>query len=257
MKTFRTPFLINPHKTRKRRGRRGRLSALVNRLRRGRGGRFSRARRRNPEGVLFGPMNPRRRRRRHATRKRRRTHARRKRSLVLLNPRRRSRRRYRMNPRSRKRGSRRRRRGMGLRGAITLGTLLSFRGLTGVVPYAITGGVAAVATQAVPGMLNINPATSPWQYRGAQAIVAVGGGMLVGQMVGRQHGFVFSVVGLAVIASELIAGPLMQAMGLGAYAPVSGAFPTWPTLGQVPYEDRMGMGAYASENIPVGAPYGP
>ena len=182
-----------------------------------------------------------------------------------------------MNP-HRKRGRRRRfylfgrnprRRRGGGGGATTLAAAFSPQRVMNVLPLAVTGSLSAISASAVPRFMAIDPVTSPWVYRGTQLLTATLGGMLIGQMVDSRHGTIWTVTGIAMIAMETVVGPLLAqflpAAAVSAYPGVPGQFPSWPqslsaypTMGQVPYEQRTsnGMGAYLHESIPVGAPYG-
>jgi len=88
-------------------------------------------------------------------------------------------------------------------------------------PLAITGGLSAVAAGVVPGMLGL---TGPWTQLGARLVVAFGGGIAVTKFVGKEHGSVWAVVGLALIAYDLLKRyvissffPQLGLSGVGAY----------------------------------------
>ncbi len=72
------------------------------------------------------------------------------------------------------------------------------------MPYVFTGALSATAQAVVPPMM---PATfqTPLMRFGVQAAVAVGGGMLVNQMVrDKTHGTVWMITGGAIILADVI-----------------------------------------------------
>jgi len=180
---------------------------------------------------------------------------------VSANPKRRSRRHY--NVKHRRRHSVRRRRnpfgiGSGTVGQFT-GSLMNVRHWA---PLAITGGLSAITGAVVPGMLGVY---NPWMKYGVQTAVAIGGGMVVEKVAGREHGQAWMIVGVAMVGYSLLKEFVIQpyfpqfAVGLGNYEdyyPVGaydnadnvsqqvGAFPS--QMGAFPssMNDYPGVGAY-------------
>jgi hypothetical protein len=87
-------------------------------------------------------------------------------------------------------------------------------------PLAITGGLSAVTGAVVPGMLGV---VNPWAKYGVQVGVAVGGGIVVEQVAGREHGQAWMIVGVAMVGYQLLKEFVLQpyfpqfAVGLGSY----------------------------------------
>jgi hypothetical protein len=142
-----------------------------------------------------------------------------------------------------------------LRGAVRVGDW---------APLAVTGGLAAVATGAVPLMLQI---VNPWMRYGAQVGTAFLGGWAAGTFAGREHGKVFTIVGTSLVAYDLLknfvfarffpgiplgdydtyeeAGAASQQVGAGypendmsAYPEEVGAYPE--EVGAYPYDGQYG-----------------
>lgn len=86
-------------------------------------------------------------------------------------------------------------------------------------PLAITGGLSAITGAVVPGMLGVY---NPWMKYGVQVGVAVGGGMVVERVAGREHGQAWMIVGIAMVGYSLLKDFVIQpyfpqfAVGLGA-----------------------------------------
>lgn len=201
------------------------------------------ARRRRKKAVsAAAPVRRKRRVVRRATagvRRRRRTGARRRRPAPLLytgatpfryanNPRRhrRSRRRLSSNPRR----SRRMR-----RNPVNLGGM--FGSFKRALPLAVTGGAAIIVTNLAPSFAARFVGTSNIAKYGVQAATAVVGGMGVSRFVGREHGAIWTVSGLAVIVADLA-----QKYLLGRFLPAVAGF------GE--YEYEMGPGVYGVNAFP-------
>jgi hypothetical protein len=133
-------------------------------------------------------------------------------------------------------------------------------------PLAITGGLSAITGAVVPGMLGVG---NPYAKYGVQIGVAVGGGMVVERVAGREHGQAWMIVGMAMVGYSLLKEFVIQpyfpqfAVGLGNYEeyyPTSayadadevsqqvGAFPTsmstFPSMSGYPGVGGDNMGAY-------------
>jgi hypothetical protein len=128
-------------------------------------------------------------------------------------------------------------------------------------PLAITGGLSAITGAVVPGMLGV---VNPYAKYGVQIGVAVGGGMVVERVAGREHGQAWMIVGMAMVGYQVLKDFVLIpyfpqfAVGLGAYEnyyPNSeyiesdevsqqvGAFPT--AMNAFPgVSDYPGVGAY-------------
>lgn len=262
-------FLINParkgkkratrKKTRKGIGREGSKHRPVVYSRGGRwttssGARIARPDMRlNPLGgevVILG-ANPRRRKRRRG----------RKRNALASNPRRRRRSRARsrrrrnpiaMNPRRRRKSYRRRRRNPALtmRG---LGLPISIKG---ALPLAVTGGAAAVVASIAPGLARVQ---SPWAQIGVKVAVGVGGGIILGKTVGREHGKIWMIVSGSLIVADLlkkyVLGRIMPGMGDYGDEEYVGAFPYEDTVGAYPEEvdvAGIGIGGVDTGDYPYG-----
>ena len=232
------PFLINPHRGGRRRkaGRRihkRKMSALQLKYFGPRAARrrVARRRKKNPLGeeiVIVG--NPRRRRvrrgvyklkrrgvvkmarrrRRVRVSRRRRRSARRSRGVISMNPRR-YRRRRRSGGRMRRNAflnvRHRRRRGRRNPAVGAIGGLSWRRPMT-LVPVLVTGGLSAAVTVAAPNLLNrFVPAGIPrgplFTY-GSQLLSAFGGGWLISRFLGRTHGAVWTIVGVAVVGGGIL-----------------------------------------------------
>ena len=181
---------------------------------------------------------------------------------VSANPRRRRHARRHYNVKHRRRHSARRRRnpfgiGSGTVGQFT-GSLMNVRHWA---PLAITGGLSAITGAIVPGMLGVY---NPWAKYGVQTAVAIGGGMVVEKVAGREHGQAWMIVGVAMVGYQLLKEFVLQpyfpqfAVGLGGYEdyyPTSaydnadnvsqqvGAFPS--AMNAFPgVSDYPGVGAY-------------
>lgn len=200
------------------------------------------------EEVLVVGMNPKRKRRkarktrrsaalsrymhnprRRSVRRRARRHnpVRRRRSTAVTryrrNPVRRYRRRVRRNPVS----------AMAVGGGINI-----MKPQTLIVPIAAALG-GRVAVKKIPAMLGL----TGWAKTGAQVATAVGGGMLLKRVVGQQNAMIFTVVGLATVAEEMLA----------QYAGISLA--GFGDFSAFPLEDS-GMGAYTDGDYGAGSdPY--
>lgn len=96
-------------------------------------------------------------------------------------------------------------------------------GLTDVAswgPLALTGSVSAITTTIAPGMLGL---VNPWAQLGTKLVVAFGGGAVVEKAVGRQHGQVWMLVGVSLVAFQLLKQYVLMpyapqfAVSLGAY----------------------------------------
>lgn len=87
------------------------------------------------------------------------------------------------------------------------------------MPLAVTGGLSAVTGAVVPGMLGV---TNPWAKYGVQTAVAFGGGIVVEQVAGKEHGQAWMIVGIAMVGYSLLKEFVLQpyfpqfAVGLGA-----------------------------------------
>lgn len=206
----------------------------------------------NPLGgevVILG-ANPRRRKRRRG----------RKRNAIASNPRRRRRRsrsrsRKRrnpiaLNPRRRRKSYRRRRRNP----ALTMRGLGLPISLKGMLPLAVTGGAAAVVATIAPSLARVQ---SPWAQLGVKAAVAVGGGIILGKTVGREHGKIWMVVSGSLIVADLlkkyVLGRIMPGMGDYGDEEYVGAFPYEDTVGAYPEEvDMAGIGGVDTGDYPYG-----
>ena len=196
-------------------------------------------------------------RRRAVARKRRTT--RRKRSVQLSLPfTGTATRRYLDNPRRRRRGARRRRmldnprrsRRRMRRNPIALGGIMG--SVSRALPLAVTGGASIIVTNMAPGFAARFVGTSNIARYGVQFATAVGGGIGVGKFVGREHGTIWTVAGLAVIVADLankyILGRALA--GLGAEYEIP---PAVYGMGAFPYEEQ-GVGAYP-EDVMMSGPY--
>lgn len=166
-------------------------------------------------------------------------------------------RRYLDNPRKRRRSVRRRRmmdnprrRRAYRRNPVALGGIMS--SVSRALPLAVTGGASIIVTNMAPGFAARFVGTSDVAKYGVQFATAVAGGIGVGKFVGREHGTIWTVAGLAVIVADLankyILGRALA--GLGAEYEVP---PSVYGIGAFPYEDA-GMGAYP-EDIGMSGPY--
>lgn len=87
-------------------------------------------------------------------------------------------------------------------------------------PLAITGGLSAITGAVVPGMLGIS---GTWMKYGVQTAVAIGGGMVVERVAGKEHGQAWMLVGVAMVGYSLLKDYVLVpyfpqfAVGLGAY----------------------------------------
>lgn len=85
-------------------------------------------------------------------------------------------------------------------------------------PLAVTGGLSAVTGAVVPGMLGV----TGFARLGVQTAVAFGGGILVEQVAGKEHGQAWTIVGLAMVGYQVLKEYVLQpyfpqfAVGLGA-----------------------------------------
>ena len=118
-------------------------------------------------------------------------------------------------------------------------------------PLAITGGLSAVAAGVAPGMLGL---TGPWTQLGARLVVAFGGGVAVTKFVGKEHGSVWAVVGLALIAYDLLKRyvlssffPQLGLSGVGAYAYPSYSIQDESQVAAFP--QAQGMSAYPDNGV--------
>ena len=82
---------------------------------------------------------------------------------------------------------------------------VTVRGMMGkfqaTLPLAVTGVAAGVVVNMVPGFIGL---TNMWANLGLKAATAVVGGPMIGQMIGRSHGDVWTIVGLSVLVQDLI-----------------------------------------------------
>ena len=176
------------------------------------------------------------------------------------NPRRRRRsRRLSSNPR--RRGSRRMRRNpasLGIGGMIG-----SFRR---ALPLAVTGGAAIIATNLAPSFAARYVGSSNIAKYGVQVATAVVGGIGVSKFVGREHGTVWTVSGLAVIVADLAQRYLLNRFlapavaGFGEYEmgpSVYGvnAFPE--AMNAYPEESVQGFGGFGEVTDPYSQNVGP
>jgi hypothetical protein len=193
--------------------------------------RRSRRRRvRHANPMVGATANPRRHRRRHIV-KHRRSHGRRKNPFGM---------------------------GGGMVGKFT-GTIMDVRHWA---PLAITGGLSAITGAVVPGMLGVS---GTWMKYGVQIGVAVGGGMVVERVAGKEHGQAWMIVGMAMVGYSLLKDYVLMpyfpqfAVGLGGYndyyvdaledvSQQIGAFPTgmhaFPSMGAYPGVGGDQVGAY-------------
>jgi hypothetical protein len=87
-------------------------------------------------------------------------------------------------------------------------------------PLAVTGGLSAITGAVVPGMLGVY---NPYAKYGVQIGVAVGGGMLVERVAGKEHGQAWMIVGMAMVGYQLLKEYVLMpyfpqfAVGLGTY----------------------------------------
>lgn len=87
-------------------------------------------------------------------------------------------------------------------------------------PLAITGGLSAITGAVVPGMLGV---TNPYMRYGVQTAVAIGGGIVVERVAGREHGQAWMIVGVAMVGYQLLKEFVLVpyfpqfAVGLGDY----------------------------------------
>lgn len=203
----------------------------------------------------FSLMNPRRRRRRKATH-----NARRRRSMRLHdNPRHRRRRAkhnarrrrsYRMHDNPRRRRARRhdnprRRRSLRHNPALSLSSVKH------ILPLAVTGGASIIVTNIAPGIVGIQ---NQWARYGTQAAVALVGGVAVDKVVGREHGLVWAVSGVAVVVADLlqkyvlsrvlpVAAPAVAGFdGMGYLNDGAGYMDAFP--GMSAYPEMSGFDAY-------------
>lgn len=139
------------------------------------------------------------------------------------------------NPRRRRSYRRRRNQPLTVRGIQTQ--------LTNVLPLAVTGIASGIIVNMVPGFIGL---TNQWANLGIKTGVALLGGPMVSNMVGKDHGLVWTVVGISSVVQDLVKQFMPGVIpGLGAgYADYYdatqvGAYPT--EVGAFPVE---GMGAY-------------
>lgn len=179
---------------------------------------------------------------RYANNPRRRRRSRR----LSSNPRRRSSRRMRRNPAS-----------LGLGGMVG-----SFKR---ALPLAVTGGAAIIATNLAPSFAARYVGYSNVAKYGVQVATAVVGGIGVSKFVGREHGTVWTVSGLAVIVADLaqkyLLGRFMPSVaGFGEYQmgpSVYGvnAFPE--AMDAYPEEAVQGFGGFGEVTDPYSQTVGP
>jgi hypothetical protein len=213
----------------------------------------------NPFGeeVIVVGANPRRRRSKRRflmddnPRRRRRATRRRRRSTFLMddNPRRRRRttrrrRIYRDNP------VRRRRRYRDNPVGATLGGIDIRRPQTLLMPV-VVGLASKMATEKIPGMLNI---TSALPRYGVQAAVGIGGSLLLKGVVGRTNAAIWAVVSGVTILGDILNRYIFKT----ALSAIGDSYPQYPALsestGQVGYvgaypEEVSGLGAYPYEEV--------
>ena len=177
------------------------------------------------------------------------------------NPRRRRRSRRALSSNPRRRGSRRMRRNpasLGLGGMVG-----SFRR---ALPLAVTGGASIIATNLAPSFAARYVGNSNLAKYGVQVATAVVGGIGVSKFVGREHGTVWTVSGLAVIVADLAQKYLLgrflpSVAGFGEYEmgpSVYGvnAFPE--AMNAYPEETVQGFGsAFGEASDPYGQTVGP
>lgn len=129
------------------------------------------------------------------------------------------------NPRRRMYNVRHRRRHYGRRHNPAMGAMFGkFTGgvmdVRGWAPLAVTGGLSAITGAVIPGMLGV---TNPWAKYGVQTAVAIGGGIVVEQVVDKRHGQAWMIVGVAMVGYQLLKEFVLVpyfpqfAVGLGAY----------------------------------------
>jgi hypothetical protein len=135
-------------------------------------------------------------------------------------------------------------------------------------PLAITGGLSAVTGAVVPGMLGV---VNPWMKYGVQTAVAVGGGIVVENLVDKRHGQAWMIVGVSMVGYQLLKELVLQpyfpqfAVGLGdyqSYYPNSryeeadevsqhvGAFPQAMSAFPQAMSEYPGVGAYPYDGSP-------
>jgi hypothetical protein len=161
-------------------------------------------------------------------------------------------RRYLDNPPRRRRGTSRRRRMLDnprkhvrrmRRNPVALGGIMG--SFTNALPLAVTGGASIIVTNLAPGFAARFVGMSNIAKYGVQVATAVGGGIGVSKFVGREHGTIWTVAGLAVIIADLankyVLGRTLA--GLGAEYEVP---PSVYGMGAFPYEES-GVGAYPED----------
>lgn len=92
------------------------------------------------------------------------------------------------------------------------------------LPLAVTGIASSVTTNMVPGFLGL---VNPWAIHGVKTATAVFGGQMIGNVVGRDHGDIWTVVGISVVVSDLIKQFIPGVI---------------PGLGYADYHDEWGYG---------------
>lgn len=139
------------------------------------------------------------------------------------------------------------------------------RGIVGsftrALPLALTGGASIIVTNLAPGFTSRFVGTSDIAKYGTQVATAVVGGMGVGRFIGREHGTVWTVAGLAVIVADLaqkyILGRSLAGLGLGYEMGPSiygiDAFPE--AMSAYPEESVSGFGGLSAD--PYGQTVGP
>lgn len=114
-------------------------------------------------------------------------------------------------------------------------------------PLYVTGAGAVMATKIIPGMIKVQ---QPIMKYGVQLGIAIGGGMVLGKAVNRNHGVVFTTVGMATILAEILDQYVLKgAFGLSAYD--LSAYELEDDMMEDEYEDDMGafptMDAFPTE----------
>lgn len=231
----------NPRrKSRKVRARRRRARPRRSRFSlRGLLGRIGLGRRRRRRSLAANPRRRRYRRRRamyYDNPRRRRRSYRRRRAMYFDNPRRRRyRRRFRDNPRRKRRG------GRAVSAALPA---FSFRRPLSLLMPAAIGTAAYLATEKVPGMVNV---TANLPRIGVKAAVGFGGGILIGKFLGRTNGAVWVIGSVINTFTDVLRTYIFKTPGLLGY----GAFPYQEQ--QVNY---AGLGGYDGlEAYPTEAGY--
>lgn len=80
------------------------------------------------------------------------------------------------------------------------------------LPYLVTGGLSAIATVTVPGLLGPTVVTGPGMKYAVQLGTAIGGAMIIDWMAPRWrgHGTVWFLVGTALVAADMLKEYLLK-----------------------------------------------